>query len=762
MPAAPVETPVHLAPVSSAAAQFAAAASSLERGQGPAGGLPIGCTVNAGGVSGLCGAANLTRPSPILPNGAGAPSPRIPSGGTPGPLFGAAMAYDGSSAVQAVVLFGGAKSNGYVSDATWSFVGGSWTNDTPYFPGPSPRWDAAMTYDFQDGYLLLYGGCAQAPTAGFCPLAQDQAFTLTGGGWTQIPATNSNGVGPGPLYDAALCDDTADGYVLLFGGSTGQFNVVPPMGGGPPPPPKFIIRPQGSTWSFLAGSWTNITTGAGPSARYGARMVYDPTLSAVVLFGGTNRTEVVTGAVDADTWEFTGGTWSQLHSRSAPDARWDTLLIYNPLTGNLLLFGGAVVQGTAADDEWQLHSAFVGWTQLLPIQPPVSGVPGPRYNAVATFDGFDGYMLLFGGQTPSGSAFSDDWIGTNTSWTELSTGAPFPTGPTARWGEGLTFLPGILSGTGEGVLFGGQQCTSSRCLDLGDTWLFSQGVWSKQTPKAAPSARYGAAMAAYPPGGYVLLFGGCGIVCPLGDTWKYEAGRWTLLHPPSSPSPRYFASLSYDAKDGFDILFGGCLGGHTVCPASDTWVWDEGQWINITGSLSLAPPGRFGAGVDTSSGDALLYGGMGASGPLSDTWWFWNLTWLALPLGQTGPPPAVVFPTFSYDVGASELLLWAGCAPQGCPTGEAFVYPFNGTFPGSIPPPPPPAPPPPAIGWTPWLPSLTWLPPAPTSGSTGIWDPADGPMGYVLFFGGRTLSGATTGETAQFTGGAWNLLGPWV
>ncbi|MCI4341342.1 MAG: kelch motif-containing protein [Thermoplasmata archaeon] len=762
-----------LSPSPSASEQFAKAAASLGTGAGPAGGVPVGCRVNPDGVSGSCGAPVASAGQPgRSPYSSITPGPTAQRA-TPGALFGASMAYDAAGSVNAVILFGGARTSGYLSSQTWSFVDGVWYNDTPYYPGPEARWGAAMTYDAADGYLLLMGGCISPPTAGFCPLSASETWSLSATGWSPVDVPSwracagGSSPGPGPLYDVALSYDAADGYVVLFGGAYGFVVRLPPCaGGGPPPPPPPVptITVQGNTWAFSGGSWLNISssTGSQPSPRYGAQEAYDPIAGVVILFGGTNRTEMSTYPATSDTWEFVGGNWKQLSSQGPPDGRRGGQLVYDPLQTELLLIGGALSEGVPGSDIYAFSSVRQGWRLIRPDTPPVPTAPDARYSAMATFDGFDQYLLLYGGQTASGSAFGDLWKEKTGNWTELSAGPSFPAVPQARWEAASAFLGGSLPGSGSGLLFGGQQCLAARCLPLGDTWQFSRGVWSPVTVTHAPSARYGAAMAAYPAGGYIVLFGGCGILCPLGDTWKFSNGQWTQLHLYPSPSARYFASLSLDAADGFLILFGGCLGGHQLCPASDTWVFDVGRWINATGGFpGPTPAARFGAGYDSSSGYAVLYGGMGVAGPLNDTWWFENLTagWVQLPAGSNVQPIPSVFPTFAYDPLDQLFLLWSGCNGVFCPTGVPFEYPFNGTFPNINAPPQPGHPPP---GWSLWFPTGFWFPPPPTYGGTPFWDPNDGPEGYLLIVGGRAVSGASTNYSEQFVGGAWNDLTPWT
>ncbi|MCI4364326.1 MAG: kelch motif-containing protein, partial [Thermoplasmata archaeon] len=463
---APTASSPHLAPANGVR-QFQAAVASLGTGAGPAEGIPLGCQVNPGGITGLCGTPSL----PHFGGGVGTIGPpmgTVPRGGTPGALFGAAMAYDAAPGVQAVILFGGARPSGYVSAETWSFVAGVWTNDTPFVPGPPPRWGAAMAYDALDGYLLMEGGCLSPSSQGFCAISIAQTWSLGPQGWApaDIQSWQNPKLGPGAIYDAAMTYDGFDNYILLFGGAVGWANPPPPSMGPPPPPPLPEVHVLNNTWSFSGGFWNNISGSVAPPPRWGASLAFYPPLKIVILFGGTNRTEIHPGTVDSDTWQFSNGTWQFLRLVPAPEGRWDATFYYDPVSQVLRLIGGALDIGTAGNDEWDFAKG--GWGLNRPNVPPNPTVPDPRYAAMSAYDLFDRMLVLVGGLNPAGSTLSDAWAYSQGRWTELASGLAFPKGPSSRWEESLTFQPGALVGEGQGLLFGGEQCTTVRCFVLGD------------------------------------------------------------------------------------------------------------------------------------------------------------------------------------------------------------------------------------------------------------------------------------------------------
>ena len=193
-----------------------------------------------------------------------------PSSG-PSPRAHGSMTYD--AADRYVILFGGLTKSGVtlvrLSD-TWEFLAGSWTNILPSSPLLARDY-TSMAYDAADGYVILFGGQANAITFG-------DTWKFLAGTWTNITSSSS----APPRYAATMVYDAADGYVILFGGDNG---------------PSYL----GDTWKFLGGSWTNITSSNSPSPRYETSTAYDASDGYVILFGGIGCSG---SGYCGDTWEF--------------------------------------------------------------------------------------------------------------------------------------------------------------------------------------------------------------------------------------------------------------------------------------------------------------------------------------------------------------------------------------------------------------------------------------------------------------------------
>lgn len=78
-----------------------------------------------------------------------------------------------------VLLFGGSYLRGGLSNETWAYSSGTWTELYPPAPPPS-RSSAGMIFDGADGYLLLFGGLG-ASGASFA-----DTWTYSMGKWTEV------------------------------------------------------------------------------------------------------------------------------------------------------------------------------------------------------------------------------------------------------------------------------------------------------------------------------------------------------------------------------------------------------------------------------------------------------------------------------------------------------------------------------------------------------------------------------------------------
>ncbi len=560
---------------------------------------------------------------------------RLTTTTAPGPRAYATMVYDATDGY--VVLFGGADGNTgtfVVLNDTWKFVGGKWTN-LKLTHAPDPRYDAGMVYDAADGYVLLYGGVVNSAIA-------SDSWKFVGGAWVQLTGAGA----PAPFYGEALTYDAADGYVVAFGGIGG----IGACNNG-----VTAYCALHTTWKFLDGTWTNITSLSSkmPPSLDGGVAFYDNSTKDVVLTSGIQYTSGSSSDFQG-TWTFSAGSWKELSPLTPPPPvpnGGPGGAVYDVKDGYGLLFGPSVTSSGGAfgdvSQTWMFSSDQ--WTGIsLFYSPP------PRYGASMTYDAADGYVLLFGGFDTQ--YYGDTWSYANGNWSQvLVTSAP-----PARANASIAYD----AADGYVVLFGGEEPHSPTPKVLGDTWKYVGGKWTQLKPSTAPSARFGAAMSFDAADDYTVLFGGCGTyVCAsqLADTWKFVGGVWTNLTTKLtggvSPPGTTDAAMTYDAHDGYVLMFGGY---GTAAYLATTWSYLDGKWTDLTGSS--APLGRIHATLvyDSSDGYAVLFGGETNGAFDGDTWTYAAGTWTNITSSLTHAPSVRYLAAATFESANGYVLLYAG------------------------------------------------------------------------------------------------------
>ncbi len=373
-----------------------------------------------------------------------------------------------------------------------------------------------------------------------------------------------------PREGASMVYDAADGYVLLFGGVQDITNTEP-----------------GDTWTFKAGTWTQITSSACavacPSPRMGSGIAYDAADGYVVLFGGA---DVGTNTYYSDTWSFVGGVWSQLSPSTSPSARFLPAMTYDAADGYVVLFGGAVSTSIPLDDTWTFSGGQ--WTLVS-----VTSAPSGRDSAAMTYDTKDGYVLMYGGISVT-TYYSDTWEFLGGSWTQLSP-ATNP-GKLANIANMMTFDSAI----GEVLLVGGDSGTGS-CTS--NTWTYTAGAWTQQFPSPSLSARAQGVLADDPPDGTAVEFSGWNCGTPITDqpdAYTYYGGFAVLTAALSATPPAVDLGSSIlfqgTAHGGFPpyttaMRYGdggsgtGTSNSHTYAAVGHYTAW---MWVNDSGGGSVS------------------------------------------------------------------------------------------------------------------------------------------------------------------------------
>ncbi len=179
-------------------------------------------------------------------------------------------------------------------------------------------------------------------------------------------------------------------------------------------------------------------------------------------------------------------------------------------------------------------------------------------------------------------------------------------------------------------------------------------VWSNLTSavNAGPSGRIAPALAWDPSDGYILFYGGeTGSVIALGDTWTYSNGVWTNVTAAVSGAPPALAGsgLAYDPASGNIVLFGGVdVGGRDT---NYTWAYHAKTWTNLTSTAGTPPSGRVLVGLSTDSTDhqLVLFGGRTQTGAWQRDTWTFNTTWKNVTSLQPFAMPYIFTPILTDD-----------------------------------------------------------------------------------------------------------------
>lgn len=320
-------------------------------------------------------------------NGVSAPPTAYPAG-----TFDASDGY--------VLMFGGLDEYGLPDAWTWSFVHGNWTNLTGAVGvAPSARWGASMVYDPAAGYALLFGGCLDPS----CSLVAGDTWSYAHDRWTNL--TGSTTAAPPARGEASMTYDEQDGCVLLFGGLGAdqaalndawcfegrQWSALSASKTVPAPRVNAMMSYDSAlgevvlfggrsatgdlddTWTFANGSWSNDTAigTLSPGARNSGMMVFDAAGNYLMLVNGAHGSSFLD-----DEWSF-DGSWSELAVAGHPEASYGALLVYDPVDAYVVYFSGYVASGSL------LTSTLVysGGTWTLLINPTIA-VPNPFYVAL--------------------------------------------------------------------------------------------------------------------------------------------------------------------------------------------------------------------------------------------------------------------------------------------------------------------------------------------------------------------------------------------
>lgn len=215
------------------------------------------------------------------------------------------------------------------------------------------------------------------------------------------------------------------------------------------------------------------------------------------------------------------------------------------------------------------------------------------------------------------------------------------------------------------LLFGGTEPDGSTSNN--DTWEWNGNGWTQILPADSP-----------PPGNYAMAFDGVSKTVVLLDssasgtaTYEWNGTDWVLDHPAHMPSGTSDDQMAYDPTVGAVIFFGGGTS------EDETWSWNGTDWTQLAPPVSPASRYRFGLTYDAKIRKLVLFGGEGPSGTpyLADTWTFDGKTWSQIFTRTT--PPGRAIPGFAYDYASASVIMFGGAGDTSGRMNDTWS--FNGT-----------------------------------------------------------------------------------
>lgn len=258
-------------------------------------------------------------------------------------------------------------------------------------------------------------------------------------------------------------------------------------------------------------------------------------------------------------------------------------------------------------------------------------------------------------------------------------------------------------------------------------------VWSNAAPPLNPPATLGGAMIENDAHGLILLLGAPSI--PLANSaWRFDGEAWSHSNnppiatiPEGLAKPTRFAAIGDTGRD-HSLLFGGIVTGEFT---SNTITFDGETFRLVADAKQSAPPARADAALAYVAHLDLvvLFGGVGNSGLLGDTWLWNGESWT--PLNSKGAPSPRSGHAMAYDPINGYVVMYGGTTSNGA-SNETWL--FNGSE------------------WT----LYTYLGPSPRAGHSMFYD--EGRERVVLVGGLPQAPGVTVAETWEWTGSNWRTI----
>ena len=329
----------------------------------------------------------------------------------------------------------------------------------------------------------------------------------------------------------------------------------------------------------------NPSNGNAPPARVGAAVGFDPVNRAVLMIGGApatggNLSNGHPATRLAETWEWDGQNWKQLHPKTSPPALFGARLVTDPSNQNLLLVSGAGDSaGTALQQagawEWDGNT----WNRVgdNPVQVPFAAAATDTVHSQVLLSGFDAAYpsaCLGCAPLPDYDRGGDFVMGQGGSgWTSASGTAP-------GWARAATAFDPLSRRVITTAGSKQNEAQETYAWD-GEKWsVITKGTASNNNPD--PKQPFGPCDAATDSHDERIV-----MVCepaagPSGGvTWTFDGQNWQKVSgsgtPTITPDPVGQMSLAYDpALPAMVMVIGGASGTMSIA------TWDGSHWSTLS------------------------------------------------------------------------------------------------------------------------------------------------------------------------------------
>jgi hypothetical protein len=258
--------------------------------------------------------------------------------------------------------------------------------------------------------------------------------------------------------------------IIFWGGST----TSPCIGFGCVPTTTYYNT--GKFYSYATDTWTNLPAST-LSARSGHSMVWANTIAKMIIFGGYDGTNYLSNtAIMSNTLNPASGTWTNASSNNSPNERSGHSAIAYPDQSDptnksiMLIWGGK--NGTTAFSDGKKFNTSTGWFSTSINS---ATAPSARHNHIAVLTSDNDKMVIFGGETFSGTDLDDGKVYdiSADTWSPM---AAVPSGVYVNDGSAICF-------TQAKICVHGSKFTGD---NLGAVYTIQTNTWQTMTDENGP------------------------------------------------------------------------------------------------------------------------------------------------------------------------------------------------------------------------------------------------------------------------------------